>query len=56
MQDIYCRELYQILLTTKETYYGITPVAKKVSPLYVFEDKRCYRRTPIIYKKQSTFC
>ena len=29
---------------------------KKVSPLYVFEDKRCYKRIPIFYKKQSTFC
>ena len=24
---------------------------QKVSPLYVFEDKRCYKRIPIIYKK-----
>ena len=24
---------------------------KKVSPLYVFEDKRCYKRIPIFYKK-----
>ena len=23
---------------------------KKVSPLYVFEDKRCYKRIPIFYK------
>ena len=29
---------------------------KKVSPLYVFEDKRCYRRIPIFYQKKSTFC
>ena len=33
-------------------YYTCT---KKVSPLYVFDDKRCYKRTPIFYKK-STFC
>ena len=25
---------------------------KKVSPLYVFEDKRCYKRIPIFYKKK----
>ena len=24
---------------------------KKVSPLYVFEDKRCYKRVPKFYKK-----
>ena len=28
-------------------YYTCT---KKVSPLYVFEDKRCYKRIPIFYK------
>ena len=36
----------QFLLTTKETYYGILLVPKKFSPLYVFEDKRCYKRIP----------
>ena len=30
-------------------YYTCT---KKVSPLYVFEDKRCYRRIPKFYKKK----
>ena len=29
---------------------------KKVSPLYVFEDKRCYKKNPYILEKQSTFC
>ena len=29
MQDIYCQVADQILLTTKETYYGITLVPKK---------------------------
>ena len=29
MQDIYCQETDQVLLTTKETYYGITLVPKK---------------------------
>ena len=28
---------------------------KKVSPLYVFEDKRCYKRNPIFYKNKSHF-
>ena len=28
---------------------------KKVSPLYVFEDKRCYKRIPIFYKKKVPF-
>ena len=28
-------------------YYTCT---KKVSPLYVFEDKRCYKKIPIFYK------
>ena len=30
-------------------YYTLT---KKVSPLYVFEDKRCYKRIPIFYKNK----
>ena len=28
---------------------------KKVSPLYVFEDKRCYKRMPIFYKNKVRF-
>ena len=28
---------------------------KKVSPLYVFEDKRCYKRIPIFYKIKLSF-
>ena len=28
---------------------------KKVSPLYVFEDERCYKRIPIIYKNKVHF-
>ena len=28
---------------------------KKVSPVYVFEDKRCYKRFPIIYKNKVHF-
>ena len=28
---------------------------KKVSPLYVFEDKRCYKRIPIFYKNEVHF-
>ena len=28
---------------------------KKVSPLYVFEDKRCYERIPIFYKSKVHF-
>ena len=51
MQDIYCQETDQILLTTKEIYYGITTVPKKVSPWYVFKDERCYKRIPYILQK-----
>ena len=28
---------------------------KKVSPLYVFEDKRCYKKVPIFYKNKVHF-
>ena len=28
------------------------PCTKKISPLYVFEDKRCYKRIPIFYKRK----
>ena len=28
---------------------------KKLSPLYVFEDKRCYRKIPIFYKNKVHF-
>ena len=28
---------------------------RKVSPLYVFEDKRCYKRIPIFYKNKVHF-
>ena len=33
-------------------YYTCT---KKVSPLYVFEDKKCYKRIPIFYKNKVYF-
>ena len=52
MQDIYYPETDQISLTLKETFYGVTVVPKKVSPLYVFENKRCYKRIHIIYKNK----
>ena len=29
--------------------------AKKASPLYVLEDKRCYKRIPILYKNKVLF-
>ena len=54
MQDIYCQETDQILLITKEIDYGITSVPK-FSPLYVFEDKRCYRRIPKFDKNKVLF-
>ena len=50
MQDIYCQVTVQIFLSTNKIFYGITFVPK-ISPLYVFEDKRCYKRIPIFYKK-----
>ena len=55
MQDIFCQVADQILLTTKETFYGITLVPKKVSLLYVFEDKKCCKRIPIFYKNKVHF-
>ena len=51
MQDIYCQVTDQIFLSTNKIFYGITFVPK-MSPLYVFEDKRCYKRIPICYKKK----
>ena len=39
----------------KETSYGFYTCTKKVSPLYVFEDKRCYKRIPIFYKNKVHF-
>ena len=45
MQDIPCQETDQILLNTKEINYGIPHVSKKVSPLYVFEDKDAIRES-----------
>ena len=33
-------------------YYACT---EKVSPLYVFEDKRCYKRIPVFYKNKVQF-
>ena len=54
MQDTYCQETDPILLTQKEIAYGITPVPK-LSPLYIFADKRCYKRFPIFYKNKVHF-
>ena len=54
MQDIFYQETDQISLTTKNTYYGITLVPK-VSPLYVFEEERCYERIPIFEKNKVHF-
>ena len=34
---------------------GFYTCTKKVSPLYVFEDKRCYKRIPIFYKNKVHF-
>ena len=55
MQDIYCQVTNQFLLITKETFYGITLVPKKISTLYVFEDKRCYKIVPIFSKNKVHF-
>ena len=43
------RKQIRFYLTTKEIFYGIRLVTKKVSPSYVFEDKRCYKKIPIFY-------
>ena len=53
MQDICCQEIDQIILTTKDLWYY--PCKKKVLSLYVFEDKRCYKRIPIFYKNKVHF-
>ena len=55
MQDIYYPEIDQYSLIMNETSVGITLVSKKVSPLYVFEYKRCYKRIPIFYKNKVYF-
>ena len=31
MQDVYCQETDQIVLTTNETYYGFTLVPKNIT-------------------------
>ena len=54
MQDIFHQETDQISLTTKNTYYGIT-IVPKTSPLYVFEEERCYERIPIFEKNKVHF-
>ena len=41
-------------IDNKGNNYGIT-YTKKLSPLYVFEDKRCYKRIPIFYKNKVVF-
>ena len=33
----------------------VLPMYQKVSPLYVFEDKRCYKRIPKFYKNKVLF-
>ena len=33
----------------------VLPLYQKLSPLYVFEDKRCYKRIPIFYKNKVYF-
>ena len=55
MQDICYPEIDQVFMIMKVTFYGITFVPKKVSPLYVFEDKRCYKRIPYFYKNKVYF-
>ena len=50
MQDINYQEIVQNLLIMKEIWYYTC--AKKVSPFYVFEDKKCYKRTPIFFLKK----
>ena len=36
----------------EENIFWFYTCTKKVSPLYVFEDKRCYKRIPIFYKNK----
>ena len=54
MQDIYCQEIDQILLTMKEIFYRTTLV-KNISLKYVFEDKRFYKRVLIFQKNKVHF-
>ena len=52
MNDIYYPETDQVSLITMKASYDITLVPKKyhLSPLYVFEDKRCYKSSPYSIK------
>ena len=51
MQDIFCEETDQILLTTKEIYYGITLVPKK-NHLYMLLKIKDAIIIPILYKNK----
>ena len=53
MQDICCQEIDYIGYEGNISWYY--PCTKKVSSLYVFEDKRCYKRIPIFYKNKVHF-
>ena len=50
------QEIDQVPLFMKETFMVlIFYMHQNVSPLYVFEDKRCYKRIPIFYKNKAQF-
>ena len=53
MQNIYYQAIDLNSSIKKEKSFDITHAIKKASPLYVFEDKRCYKLIPILLKK---FC
>ena len=55
MQDTYYLEIDQIFLDYEGNILWFYTCTKKVSPLYVFEDKRCYKRIPIFYKNKVHF-
>ena len=55
MQDIYYQVSDKILLTTKETYYGITLKPKKYHSYMFLKIKRCYKEYQYSIKKIKFF-
>ena len=55
MQDIYYQEIDQIFFDYEKVFLWYYTCTKKILSLYVFEDKRCYKRIPIFYKNKVHF-
>ena len=52
MQDIYCQELDQILSTTKEKFYDITPARKKYHHYMYLKIKDVIKESPYSTKSK----